>query len=161
MSGSYDWHPKRRDLIAVADEFAAGSVPITWRHDRPLPDHARVAPIASVSRPIDIGDYAQHIRFGLIPDRFLGGFKLKSTYFIANNCIVLSCCDIRPEFDGLPHASQFIHYTPALADIAAVMDDLCNIDPVTLHAEWLEFRDACAERFTWVRAAQGIERTLA
>ncbi len=156
LSGSYDWHPKRRDLIALAAEVAVQREILAWRHDLPLPEMPATAPIASVSRQIDAADYGQGIRFGVIPDRFLGGFKLKATYFIANNCVVLSRCDIRAEFAGLPFADQFVRYTPHIADIDAAIAELGAADGETVCDQWLIFQAACAERFSWQSAANAV-----
>lgn len=160
LSGSYDWRPKRRDLIALANDIAACGRDFAWRHDLPLPDTAAVAPIARAARPIALADYRQGIRFGVIPDRFLGGFKLKSTYFIANNCVLLSRCDIRSEFDGLPFADQFVHYTPTIAAMVAVMDETLACDPAAQCLRWQAFQQACAERFSWDRAAAAVMASL-
>ncbi len=161
LSGSYDWYPKRRDLIALANDVAASRQTLDWRHDLTLPDHPGAAPITSRSRRIEPADYTQGIRFGLIPDRFLGGFKLKSTYLIANNCILLSRCDLRSEFDGLPHAARFVRYTPALSDILSTMREFADYDQGELHGRWIEFQDACSRRFSWENAAQAITATFA
>ncbi len=156
LSGSYAWHAKRRALADLAREVARTGSDFAWRHDLALPDDPAMAAIARVARPIEPVDYGAGLRFGLIPDDFLAGFKLKATYFIANNCVVLSRCDIRPEFDGLPFADQFVRYTPHLIAIADAMAALRARDRATLHREWLEFRDACAQRFSWQAAAQTV-----
>lgn len=160
LSGSYDWRAKRHDLIALAKDVASSGETLAWRHDLPLPDAPHVAAIKDHARPIDNADYAQGLRFGVIPDRFLGGFKLKSTYFIANNCVVLSRCDMRMEFDGLPFADRFVRFTPKIADMTRVIAEIGAIEPDTLRAQWLAFQAGCAERFSWRQSADVIAATF-
>lgn len=160
LSGSYEWRPKRRDLIALAGDVAASGHAFAWRHDLPLPGHPEVAHISNAARPIEIGEYCEGLRFGLIPDRFLGGFKLKSTYFIANNCILLSRCDIRSEFDGLPHAALFVRFTPNVSDIPPILDEFARMDADDIRDRFVEFQQACARQFSWDKAAHVIAATF-
>lgn len=157
LSGSYEWLPKRRDLLAVARDVAqlkgSGQAMPGWRHDLALPDLEETAELARLSSPIAAEDYGGGLRFGLIPDSFVGGFKLKSTYFIANNCVMLARCDIRDEFAGLPHYRQFVRFTPSLPDVVEVIAEFEAQAGPELFARWREFQAACAARFSWERSA--------
>lgn len=163
ISGSYDWRPKRADFCSLAREVGAAGPGegIGWRHDGALPVVPEAAPVATRSTPIAGPDYADGLRFGVIPDTFLGGFKLKATYFIANNCMVLSRCDIRHEFKDLPHSSEFVRYTPTLVDILAAVATFRGQPVEPLLARWRVFQAACAERFAWSRAGQTLTDSLA
>lgn len=160
LSGSYDWAPKRRDLLALAGEIGAavlaGDALPGWRHDLPLPDVAEAAPLRNLSRAITSEDFGDGLRFGLIPDSFVGGFKLKSTFYIASNCVLLSRCDIRSEFAGLPHSAEFVRFTPRLSDIMQVMAEFEAAAAPELFTRWRAFQAACAARFSWQNSADVI-----
>lgn len=164
ISGSYDWAPKRRDLLALAAEVKAGAFgphpAPKWRHDLPLPSVTGAAALKAVSQDIILADYSQGLRFGIIPDSFVGGFKLKSTHYIAHNCVLLSRCDIRDEFAGLPHAHEFVHFTPRLTDIASIVAEMAKRETPDLYARWREFQAACAEAFSWSASANLITSTF-
>ncbi|MFD2134658.1 hypothetical protein ACFSLT_04400 [Novosphingobium resinovorum] len=163
VSGSYDWAPKRRDLIELSNQIAvnsASNVDIHWRHDLPLPQDARIDALNNVSRSIIKSDYELGLRFGLIPDTFLGGFKLKSTYYISNNCILLSRCDIRDEFSGLPYSEEFVHFTPNVSDIEHVISAVSKRDSQELYGRWRVFQDACAKEFSWRKSSNVISSTV-
>lgn len=163
LSGSYDWAPKRRDLLVIAAEVGRGGHegPLPgWRHDLPLPDVSGAAPLSAVSRLITASDYADGLRFGLIPDSFVGGFKLKATYYIASNCVLLARCDIRSEFAGLPHAEEFVHFTPDLTDVVRVTRQIAASAGPELFSRWRVFQAACAAKFSWQHCAEAIAATF-
>jgi hypothetical protein len=170
ISGSYDWAPKRRDLLALAaeigsaeignDQTGQAGVIAGWRHDLEFPDVAGAAPLRRASRLITAADYAAGLRFGVVPDTFVGGFKLKSTSYIASNCVLLSRCDIRREFAGLPHHADFVHYTPHFSDIVRVIERTAAAEGPALYERWREFQSACAARFSWQRSAEVIAESI-
>jgi hypothetical protein len=150
IAGSYDWWRKRRDL----QDFA--------RHDLRAPilvtDSRAAQVLGSLARQIDLKalDTRHALRFGVVTDRFLGGFKLKSLEYVANNAMVLSRSDIRPDFEGLPDAPLFVRYTPEVADVGAAIDTITAIPPTELIARFKRFQAACGERFAWEACLQPL-----
>ena len=90
------------------------------------------------------------LRFGVVTDIFLGGFKLKSLEYVAKNCVVLSRSDIRAEFEGLPHAEEFVRYLAGgKAEAALTIEAMCRMPHAALIARFMEFKSACLRRFEW------------
>ncbi|MFN4091455.1 MAG: hypothetical protein ACK4FG_01000 [Brevundimonas sp.] len=142
ISGSYGWWRKRRDLSYFLRYARPQSVVtdteyvISALDDNAVPRH----------RP---RDGHREIGLGLIADRFLGGFKLKATEYVAMNCAIVSMCDIRSEFEGLPHADVFVHWCRDPANVAEVIRSLSRLEPELLARQFAEFKDAVLKRFGW------------
>lgn len=156
LTGSYGWWRKRRDL----KRFAA---------EPPLPTPIRVAdPLAEeiLSRrdtPLAMGDldWGAGLRFGLITDRFQGGFKLKSLEYVANNCMVLSLCDLSAEFEGLPHAEEFVRWVSGKAEMGDVIAKTLAQPQAELLARFAVFKAACMARYDWSQALAPLGGLLA
>jgi hypothetical protein len=159
ISGSYGWRPKRRDLLLVADEFSRSDLELVFRHDKPLPKPKGSSLFHEHSISIDKTEYSQGLRIGLIPDTFLSGFKLKSTYYIAMNCVIASRCDIRGEFTGLPYAEEFVRVVRSLDDLNALYLELSLADS-GLFDRWNSFKQACLAHFSWEHTAEAIRSTI-
>lgn len=145
ITGSYAWWRKRVDLKKFARR--GPDLPVWIRDEmagRILGGRARLIPATGM-------DWSGAIRFGVITDRFLGGFKLKALEYIANNCIVLAYCDIRPEFEGLPHAEEFVRIVKSTSDIYTEVAILMKRDTFSVAARFAVFQDACSERFDWAK----------
>ncbi len=164
ITGSYGWWRKRRDLKA----FAAGAplgVPIY------AVDPLALDILGAEGRPLDPQagwSWSAGLRFGLVTDAFLGGFKLKSLEYVANNCVVLSYSDIAAEFTGLPHAAAFVKIVRSKADAGALIEQMAREPAPELVGRFLEFKAACLERFGWEQclaplgqaAAQALARKV-
>lgn len=151
LTGSYAWWRKRRDLAAFAAEPSAG-LPIL------VSDASAAEVLGELSRmvvPSEV-DWAGAVRLGLITDRFVGGFKLKSVEYVARNCIVLSYCDIGEEFEGLPHSTKFVRQIRSSADIGPILQELGDQPGEQLLAEFAAFKAACLERYDWQRCLRPV-----
>ena len=155
LTGSYGWWRKRRDLKT----FAAGP-PI----DAPIlaTDPLAVEILGGQARLVrnEEVDWSLGLRFGLITDRFLGGFKLKSVEYVARNCMVLSCCDLSPDFEGLPHAGEFVRLVSGKAEVAAELRRLSEGPHEDLLARFRLFKAACLERYRWDACLQPLGAAL-
>ncbi len=156
VTGSYDWWRKRRDLKS----FAAGAplgVPIL------ASDSAARAILGeeAESIPDTPGFWSQGLRFGLVTDAFIGGFKLKSTEYVARNCVVLSMGDIAADFEGLPHAAEFVRILADKDAARAVIRAMRAENPEALVARFLEFKQACLTRFEWGRCLAPLGQAIA
>jgi hypothetical protein len=151
LTGSYAWWRKRRDLAAFAADPSPG-LPIL------VSDPAAAQTLGALSRLVDPSqvDWAGGIRLGLITDRFVGGFKLKSVEYVARNCVVLSYCDIDAEFEGLPHSAKFVRRIRTANDIGQVLRELGELPGDQLAAEFAAFKAACLERYDWRRCLDPI-----
>lgn len=161
ISGSYDWLPKRRDLLKIANQVAVLERPAdhystAFRYDQPLPASVSNTPLAAIASRIRSDEYSNALRIGLIPDTFLGGFKLKATFYVAMNCIIASFVDIRSEFDGLPHSNEFVHYITSMEQLSELARSMNDLQDAAMFVRWQKFRSACINRFSWENTAQTI-----
>lgn len=149
LSGTYDWAPKHRDILAFARDYAR--LPSVW------PVHADALPGGAAAllgpRPFAAKDSGAGMRIGIIPDRFQAGHKLKTTFYLAHNALVLSYADVSADFAGLPDASFFIRRVWTASEIAGAMTELSAMEPAGLRARFEGFKAACAARFSWARSA--------
>ncbi|MGY4472348.1 hypothetical protein ACVWWK_008057 [Bradyrhizobium sp. LB9.1b] len=148
ISGTFDWYPKRRDILSFGREYAALSQRLPVLAD-PLPSNLS---LASSVRPLP-KSFSDGIRLGLIPDRFVAGHKLKATAYIANNAIVLSYSDISKEFEGIEDHEFFIRTITNASDIGALCDQIGSLTPAHLCRRMTEFKARCARRFSWSGSA--------
>jgi hypothetical protein len=150
ISGSYDWHPKHRDVIAFAREYATVA-------DR-LPILAAGLPAQAVAllRPhtISVEAAGSAIRFGLITDRFVAGHKLKTGYYLANNAVVLSFADVSGDFSDIPDHDFFIRKVHNVGEISRHVSAVMTEETHKLRTRLETFKQRCAEVFSWRRAAR-------
>lgn len=144
LTGSYGWWRKRRDLKTFATGDKLG-VPIL------ATDPVALDILGDEGRSIESSpvDWSAGVRFGLITDIFVGGFKLKSLEYIANNCMVLSMSDIAIEYEGIPHADEFMRITPSKAEARRVIESMLSQPTEGLVERFLEFKAACMARYDW------------
>jgi hypothetical protein len=156
LLGTYDWHPKHRDVILFLQDYAkiANRAPIFASS---LP--AEAAGLLDVAPPLSPNEYGSALRFGLITDRFEAGHKLKTLAYIAQNQIVLSFADVRSDFKGIRNYELFIRKIDKTADIMQHMEDVRHIDPIILRNEFLEFQKTCFETFTWDKISEFLIRS--
>jgi hypothetical protein len=161
ITGSYGWWRKRRDLTDFCQSPGLG-VPIFASDDNALAILGEEAEDLRTQRDFS---WSAGVRFGLITDAFLGGFKLKSLEYVAKNCILLSRSNIALEFAGLPHAEEFVRITPTKADMIATIREISAQPQAATVERFRLFKQACVERYDWdlclapfadaVRAAAG------
>lgn len=147
FSGSYGWFPKRRDLGRFLQDLQA--LGLGLESDETIIGKIRHGVPITPARFTDPDHCARTLRIGVIPDRFVAGHKLKAGFYICHNAIVLSYADIREEFDGLPHAVDFVRFVTGPDDLKAALEDFATRDSGALRQAFAEFRAACVERFCW------------
>ena len=144
ISGTFDWYPKRRDMISFAREYSALS--------HQLPVLADALPIQASrmlsTRPM-LSNFKDAIRVGLIPDRFTAGHKLKATFYIANNAVVLSYANIASEFADIEDHDFFIRKLENATDIERHVAELGAFSSDVLVQRMEDFKKRCAKRFSW------------
>jgi hypothetical protein len=155
VSGSYEWAPKRRDLILFARDYAesGGRFPIRAQ-DSSLPPEA-----AGLLRPSSLPSGAESrsaMRFGVITDRFVAGHKLKTMAYIANNQIVLSFADVSFDFTHIPDHDFFIRKIASVDDLVAHVNIICNTPNSVLRERFIRFQQTCAKYFTWDAVAKTL-----
>lgn len=158
ISGTYDWYPKRRDLVEASEEFrSAVNFPLSLFWDKPLPKKARTA-----LEGIYLRDVPQELalRFGFVPDKFSSGFKLKVTYYIVNNCIVLSKSDVSQDYEGIADFELFIRRVNNVAEIEEIYKEISRMDPIQLINRFEVFKQACVKRFSWDEGAERVSALL-
>ncbi|WP_426955243.1 hypothetical protein [Muricoccus radiodurans] len=156
VSGTYDWTPKRRDLLQFLREYrsVADRVPVLgdgW----PPEAEAILRP-----QPLPAGDISREIRFGIVSDRFEAGHKLKTGAYIAANQIVLSFSDAGHDFEGIPDRDLFIRRVAHASDIGGHIASVASIPPDELRDRLRLFKQRCAERFRWSGVAETIAQVL-
>lgn len=141
ISGTFDWFPKKRDMQKFDREFAEAG--LTY-------------PVLTDGAQIGDGD----VRFGVITDRFAAGHKLKTMFYIANNCVVLSYCDVSSDFEDLPFSSRFIRRVENAAQLNSAIQSLKEQWNDELCGAFSIFKSACLARFSWKNTAAEIEEAL-
>ena len=155
ITGSYDWWRKRRDLATFAEGRELG-VPV-YASD----PQARAILKGNTSELVETTDFwSRGLRFGLITDKFQGGFKLKSLEYIAKNCIVLSMSDITLEFSGIPYSEEFIRIAHNNEEVAAIIKAMTSDDQTSLIARYLVFKEACLKHFAWANSLSPVGDTI-
>lgn len=157
ISGTYDWVLKRSGLARFADEYQTAGLRLEPMFDQDPPDFlkAKVADWRS-GEMNPSGDLA----FGLVTDRFEAGFKLKVGAYIANNLITLSFSDVGADYEGLPHATEFIRRVHSAADIEPVIRSVLAEDAAGVVDRFRTFQAAAAARFTWRRASDAVSSAI-
>lgn len=156
ITGSYGWWRKRRDLKRFASERPSLPVPILVRD-------ASAAAILQDTESVIVGpeiDWSLGLRFGVVSDRFLGGFKLKAVEYVASNCVVVSFCDLRAEFAGLPHADEFVRFVHSKQDVAELIEDWLAAPAPPRIERFRVFKAACMERYDWERCLAPLGEAL-
>lgn len=153
LHGSYDWFAKRRDMLAFARDYAKLADRYPVFSDSTLPGEAEAA---LESRPLSDIDPAAAIRFGIIADRFTAGHKLKTTSYIAFNCIVITFSDVSCDFDDIADYGFFIRRVSSVREIRAVVESMYAIAPAELRERFLDFQRKCAARFSWDSSARRL-----
>jgi hypothetical protein len=153
LTGAYGWWRKRRDIRAFAAEPADPAVACYAS-----PGATRYVDIPG-ARDAEGLDFAAAIRFGVITDRFAGGFKLKSTEYVALNCAILSFCDIFEDFEGLPHAREFVRQVKSRAEAETIAKTMAA-DSDAVAPRFAAFKAACLERFDWSRTLEPLEAAV-
>ena len=152
LSGSYVWFPKRRDVIAFARDYAAVADRLPIVADGLPPKAAALL----LPRAAPSGPAGSAIRFGLIPDRFVAGHKLKTGYYLANNAIVLSFADVTEDFADIPDHDFFIRQIGDAREIGRHVAAVAAEEPRRLRARLETFKQRCAEVFSWQRSARSL-----
>jgi hypothetical protein len=153
LFGSYEWFAKRRDLIAFARDYAAEPNRRPIARDNLLPQEAE---LMLNPKSIDELDLSAAIRFGVIADRFTAGHKLKTTSYIAANCIVLTFADVSFDFADIPDQDLFIRRISSVSKIEPIIESICALDPASLRQRFLQFQAQCARRFSWDVSARHL-----
>lgn len=153
ITGSYGWWRKKRDLRRLA----AGA----WTLPQPIlaNDLEALSIMGDKAERMEAMDWSSAVRFGIVSDRFVGGFKLKLLEYIANNCIVLACCDLSREVAALPHAAEFVRKISGLPEAAKVIAELSG-DNRAMIERFRIFKKACLERYAWDNCLQPLGETV-
>jgi hypothetical protein len=156
ISGTYDWLPRHRDIIAFAEEYGRSAIRL------PVIANGLPAMAAEILQPEPLlaeisGDA---IRLGLIPDRFEAGHKLKTTYYIANNAIVLTFANVIFDFADIEDHAFFIRKISRVDEIEGHIREISRVPPEDLRQRLTAFKQRCADRFSWTLAARTLLREV-
>jgi hypothetical protein len=146
LSGTYNWWPKRRDVVRFAKEYALERERMPVFASR-LPPPAAMA--LSTAPALSNAEASRAIRFGLITDRFEAGHKLKTLAHIAHNQVVLSFSDTGREIADVPDHEFFIRRLTSTGDISREVAAVSASEPYSLRERLLRFQKRCADRFSW------------
>ncbi len=147
LLGTYDWRPKRRDVVAFARAYARMAAPWPVYADG-LPDQAaqQIRP-----RPTSALDFSSAARIGVVPDTFIAGHKLKVGAYVANNLVPVAMGDLQGEYAGL--APPYLFDKAAAADLPAIVSTISASFQVDA---WRQLQSAFAEAFDWSQSAARI-----
>lgn len=153
LTGSYGWWRKRRDLKVFAEGAPLPAKIVTF--DPTARDI--LGDQAASHGPADL-DWSSNLRFGLITDRFLGGFKLKALEYVARNCVILSACDLSEEFRELPHASVFVRTIRSKEQAWQIIRSLQERSDTV--SSFREFKAACLRTYNWETCLQPLAQAI-
>jgi hypothetical protein len=145
ITGTYGWRAKRRDALRFAREYARVAGRLEVFADA-LPAEANRL---LSSRPIIKESTGNTIRFGIITDRFAAGHKLKTTEYIAGNCIVLTFAEIEEDFHDIPDREFFIRKLSHASEIGSHVAEVNRVDVRELRSRFSAFKRRCLDRFDW------------
>ncbi len=154
--GTFDWVPKRRDVIRFAEEYAGGGEQLTVRADRLPPEADLLLKPLPAPTPIEA---AAAVRYGIITDRFESGHKLKTSAYIATNNIVISFADVSFDFDHIPDHDLFIRRVNSFEEMRAHMREIEALPWDLVRQRFITFRNRCAASLTWVAVADRLMQT--
>jgi hypothetical protein len=156
--GTFDWRPKKRDLMRFAQDYAAAKGRLTVHADR-LPPEADelLKPLAAPTRV----EAACALRFGVITDRFESGHKLKTLAYIASNNIVMSFSDVSFDFDHIPDHDLFIRRVYSFDEMRAYINEISVLPWDILRQRFVAFKQRCAECFVWTTVAGRLMEAVA
>jgi hypothetical protein len=160
LSGSYGWYPKKRSINNFAGLYRSAGLPFPIQTDDDLPADLFSKAAVSPANLEDDQETQYKVRFGIIADDFDAGFKLKSQYLIARNCLVLAFSDISMDFRGLPHASLFIRTVSSVEHIEKAMAEIAGMNKMELITKFRDFKAACQARFAWADSAARLVKEL-
>jgi glycosyltransferase involved in cell wall biosynthesis len=164
MIGSFDWVAKQMNLRlfagAAATAFDRAGVALTVVGDggRFLDAMRREFPsVRFTGRVDDIYPYLDRARIAVIPERFGGGFKLKSLDYVFNRLPVAA---LERSFDGVPLVrDESVLAYPDIATlvcgIVASIDDLPLLNRLQEHAF-----AACEDRFDWSARGRALSAAV-
>jgi hypothetical protein len=92
----------------------------------------------------------------LITDRFVAGHKLKTGYYLANNAIVLSFADVTEDFADIPDHDFFVRRISDAREVSRHVAAVAADEPQRLRVRLETFKQRCAEKFSWARAARSL-----
>jgi hypothetical protein len=153
IQGTFDWFPKRRDVIRFARDYMAMNQRLPILADSLPPEATRLLQPSGIPSTTDMHRF---IRFGVITDRFVAGHKLKTMAYIASNMIVLSLADVSFDFSHIPDHDFFIRKINSVAEIPYHVDAVADLPVASLRMRFSRFQEACARDFSWHRVAASL-----
>jgi len=161
LSGTYDWFAKRNDLIKLFASLVKCnfSYKVISLNDIPAKLSSCIKGFR-FSRVSDIGDRSRILSFGIIPDTFVAGHKLKLGFFISNNYIPIVFVDVYSDFYDIDDARFFIRKVGCVSEIEAVFLEFSRLDPVTLRLRFERFKAAVCNRLSWELAGSDLAKNI-
>lgn len=153
ISGTFDWLLKAQGLKAFARQYQRSGLRLAPVFDAPPPTFVRDLITDWRQGPMSSPDT---LSFGLVTDRFEAGFKLKVGAYIASNLVTLSFADVRPDYEGLPHAQEFIRHVESIEQAHSIMAAMSRADSAAMIERFRCFQAAAAARFTWDSAGAAV-----
>lgn len=121
--GTFEWWPKRRDMLTLAAEWSA--IPLARR----LPIYLSAAEDTEMirrfgARTTDELDLSSAVRFGVVPDRFVSGHKLKVSEYLVKNLIPISFSEVTEDFAYSEAAKRLISPVTSAESLLRATDRL-------------------------------------
>ena len=139
-TGTSDWGLKRRDHDLAVRQLGRMGIALRDCSSGEIPDDGK-------------------LRFGLIPDRFSMGFKLKASDYIARNCAVISMSAVKPDFDpsmrpdlSVVEIDSWADVNRAIRSIESSLNDICS--------EVHELKKKWSAEMTWTSSAEKLKRAM-
>jgi len=147
VSGTFGWSFKRRDAAWLARTILE---PSKFSSVVCMFSDPTFSGVVAGRTDLEKLPQDQTLRVGIVPDRFVTGMKLKTLWYIANNCVVFSPRDLGDEFRNVPYADRFVRTFSDVRSFDELLSSLSEFDDWDAFAQ---FRSACLERFDWAACA--------
>lgn len=147
ISGSSGWRLKQRDMNFVIDRI---------NDDKLLNcdiytdfDCEKIK-----AKSMQLWDSGKSMAIGLVPDRFIAGFKLKIIWYIANNCVVISNRSFSDEFMKFPYGEKYVYTLRSGESYSEAREKIIKNFSMR---EFLEFKKSIIEYYSWGKSAEVIK----
>ena len=157
LSGNYKWSLKRKSLHRSIQILDQSTLKLAAYNVCDVFEDICCDLNVSVSLNDNIEE-DEFIRFGIISDSFVSGFKLKSLELIEKGCCLLTFCDLLQEFRHIVNSELFVRKVSSPTDINSTVEELIQ-NPISAE-QFNQFRREITTYFSWKKSASIVHKKI-